>query len=173
MRKRKWRGGECLKRVNERDRRMTVVDWIILLLVAALLFSVSAFWYWRSARESEKGEVVYTISARGVSGEWMRDGAFVSVGDSVYSENGTAHLGRVTEVDAVPHVMAGALEGRVIFFEREGVFDLHISVRAQATFSEENGVRVSGVRIAAGESGTYRVGDLCLSHAEIAFVALS
>ncbi len=153
-------------------KRITLLDWIVLTVLLLGILSASVLIYHRYSRPDDEVEIVYLLQARGLDRACMRNGEFALVGDPVFSENGASYLGEVTQVTVAPHIKAGVTDGQVVFFESEELFDLTLQIRVRATVQAQNGVRVSDIRIAAGMSGAYRVGDLYLPQAQVCFVEL-
>ena len=159
-----------MEQPTQKPRHLTALDRIILISLLLCLLFGSALLYWRYNQPQSEAEIIYTLLAPAVDAACMRDGAFVLVGDAVFSENGTAYLGEVRQVDVTPYLQASVVDGQVVFLEHEELFDLTLQIRVRGSICEGMGVRVSDIRIAAGECGAYRVGDLYLPHAQVSFV---
>jgi hypothetical protein len=59
--------------------------------------------------------------------------------------------------------------GEVVYAEVPNRYDLFVTVEAEGSFRTGDGFRVQDIRIAAGESGSFRVGGYFASGAVVVF----
>ena len=143
-------------------RRLNWVDWVIL---AVLLASVLLAAWWMMGRRqaaTPSNAIQYRICVSAVdpkiaefSGGWA---ALIPIDAPVTSANGAISLGRVVGVWEQAHLEAVVQDGEIMFVPREGVTDLYVEIHADAILREGDGVRVGDVRIAAADTGDFRVG---------------
>ena len=88
----------------------------------------------------------------------------------VTSANGAISLGRVTRVWEQAHLEAVVQDEEIVFAPREDVTDLWVEICADAILREGDGVRVGDVRIAAADTGDFRVGGYLASGARVVLV---
>ena len=155
-------------------RRLNWVDWVILaVLLAGVL--LAAWWFAERRQAATPSNVVqYRICVSAidpqiaeVSGGWA---ALIPIDAPVTSANGARSLGRVTNVWEQVHLEAVVQDGAVSFVPREDVTDLYVEIRADAILREGDGVRVGDVRIAAADTGDFRVGGYLASGAQVVLV---
>ncbi|MBE6589297.1 MAG: DUF4330 family protein [Ruminococcaceae bacterium] len=155
---------------RERVGGLNGLDWCILLLIAAVLVG-ALFWYLFRGRDmGEEREIRYTVRVFNVDTsqtdeETLR--SLISVGSTVYSENGTAVLGSVETVTFSTRRIAAVRDGSVIFTEDKGHTNVDVTVRAMANAKVGDGLRVHDLRIAAGMSGGFRMGGFCAQNASV------
>ena len=146
------------------------VDWLILLLALAGIALTGGYIWQRRRAVLPSTAITYTVLASGVdtslasSGDWKE---LIPIGSRVLSQNGTARLGSVTEVSSQPHLRATVRNGEVVFAPMPDTVDLLITVRAEATVKIGDGLRVSDIRIAAGEIGDFRLAGFLASGAKV------
>ncbi len=153
-----------MQSVNEKRRRgvLNWLDWIILACLVAAI--ASGVLIWRSLRQGgaeEDGTVRYLIVLSDC--EWDT----LEVGSVVRSQNGTAALGRVTEVRVEPHRMLVVRDDALVEAEISDRYDLFLVVESGARRGAADGIRVSDIRIAAGVRAQLRIGERLVSEAEI------
>jgi len=152
------------------QKRVTWVDLLILLAVI-LLIGGGGLILWRGTRAVPAVKVNYILCQKGVSApdeEWLT--AQIQTGGVVFSENGTAHLGRVTGVEVRPTKAPCVKNGEVVYAAVPNKYDLFVTVEAEGSFRAGDGFRVQDIRIAAGESGSFRVSGYFASGAVVVFV---
>lgn len=149
-------------------KRFSVVDWCLLVVVL-----LGAFGIWYGIRQqrsiSERVDVTYTIRISDADPLLLLpsdEGAF-SVGDEVWSQNGTAALGRVIGIRHRPHHRAVVSDGKLLTTEVAGHADLDVTIRGTGTFAEGDGLRLSDVRISAGSGGAFRIGHCFIPYAVV------
>ena len=87
---------------------LSVLDWVLLVLLCAAVFAGVAFFLsGRIGGGAEERTFLYTVRLEGVEVGDAVGGtdllSLITVGSSVYSENGTALLGTVTQITRAPH----------------------------------------------------------------------
>ena len=144
----------------EREKRLGVLDWILLclLLVGATLGG------WLLWRRSERGESLTswrcTLRTQQITrGDLEAYGGIpVKVGDTVKNENGTVTMGTVEAVEIKPHRVTTVREGRITRVDSTESVELWVTVRMEGILKNGEGIRVRGLRIAAGSEGNFRLG---------------
>jgi hypothetical protein len=144
--------------------------WILLgviLLVLLFLFLLPTL-----GTSGEPYEVRYVLRVRDVDPLMVGEDAeaLIPPGSGVYSENGTAALGRVERVESAPQMRARVTSGELVFEEATDAVILEITVLGKATLAEGDGVRISDVRIAAGSIGSFRLGSFYAARAAVTAV---
>ena len=155
-------------------RRLNWVDWVIL---GALLTGIVLSAWWITSRRqaaTPTQSVRYRICVSGVdsrmaeaSGGWT---ALIPRDASVTSANGAIALGKVVAVWESEHLEAALQNGEIAFVPHAGMIDLYVEIRADATVRESDGVRVGDVRIAAADTGDFRVGGYLARGARVVWV---
>ena len=158
---------------NKEKRRLTWVDWMLILLSLALICFGAWFLLRRYRAATPTVEIRYLICVKGVdvddgTGAWER---LIPIGARITSSNGTAELGRVTAIALQPHLVASAKNGKVVFLDHPQKTDLLITVNARATDGGADGIRVRDIRVAAGEVWDLRVGDYYATGADLVWVS--
>ena len=100
------------------------------------------------------------------------DTVLIPIGTSVSNANGSADLGTVVAVESHPHRILTIKDKQVIMTERNGYFDLYITVHGKASRREGEGLRMGDIRIAAGSVGDYFVGSFWAGNAKTASVRI-
>ncbi len=156
-----------MKKRHKRKKRMAFVDLLPFLALVLLAFGTLLVTWLMQMREGEELTVRYTLLLEGMEteGAWTT----VEAGDLVTSENGTAPLGKVTARSIRPHKAATVREGSVILLEDPLRVDVEICVEARGRLQAGEGLRVSGIRIAAGGVGSFRIGAYYAATARIIF----
>ena len=159
---------------QKEKHRPTWVDGVLILLVLAVAFLGARFLYRRYRAASPTVDVQYLLRITGVetdiadaAGGWEM---MIPIGASVTSSNGTAELGSVVGIEVTPHTVAVAEDGKVVFADHPLRRDILITVRAAATLTEGDGIRVRDIRVAAGETWDVRVGGYYATGVEILWV---
>ena len=145
---------------GEKTKGLNWLDWSLIVL--AVLSVVCGFFLvrWLSGDASgEEGTVVYTVTVSEIDEQLYEDAVLFSVGDHVTSQNGTAILGVIEEIEKRPHRRISVRNGRVVTVEDDGVFDYVVGVRSVGRRQEGDGIRIGDIRIAAGMNLTLRMGD--------------
>lgn len=146
------------------------VDWLILLLAFTAIVLTGGYIRQRRRAVLPSTAITYTVLTSGVdaslasSGDWKE---LIPIGSRVLSQNGTARLGNVTAVSSQPHLCATVRSGEVVFVPMPDRVDLLVTVRADATVKTGDGLRVSDIRIAAGEVGDFRLAGFLASGAKV------
>ena len=163
-----------MMREKNLTRRLNWVDWVILAaLLAGALFGIR----WGMVRRqtaTPSQTIQYCICVSAVdpeiaetAGGWP---ALVPLDAPVTSANGAISLGRVTRTWEQAHLEDVVRDGEVVFEAREGVVDLYVEIQADAIAREGDGLRVGDVRIAAADTGDFRVGGYLARGARVVFV---
>ena len=157
---------------REASLRLNAWDWT--LLVIALLSLLLAVGYLLVRRERERSEtrILVVMRVSGIEREELADGEF-PIGASVRSENGSSVLGLVESVETKAHVRPVLRDGSIAFEEDAMRADLEITVSMSGHVLEGEGIRVQDLRIAAGGTGSFRVGARFLSGVEILSVEVT
>ncbi len=151
-------------------RRWTPADGVMLIGLLALAAAVGAFWM--LGRETPTAvQVRYTVC---ISDQELPTGASppweaLSAGDAVRSENGTAALGEVKAVQVRPHKAAVLRDGAFAAVEVPGRRDVYVTVEGVGSLQEGHGLRLSGIRIAAGATGGFCIGEWYVPSATVVF----
>ena len=165
-----------LKKRKERTKRLTPtwVDWLILLLIAALMFFGLRYIKRRRSQAAPTVTVSYVLCLSAVDTAYVGDGngfeELISVGSKVTSANGTAPLGEVSQVWTEQHTVPAVQKGKVVFVEVPNRVDLYVKVRGNAVAKTGDGLRISDIRIAAGGVGDYRIGGFTANAATVVSV---
>ena len=93
-----------------------------------------------------------------------------SPGMLVASENGTAVLGEILEVEARPHREAILQKSKLVMADVPKRKDLYILIEGIGEDSANEGVRIHDIRIAAGGFYNLRLGAYFAANAEIVWV---
>jgi len=152
-------------------RTITLIDWLLCALLAVGALTLG--WYALRTRgtDAHTTPIVYTVRITAADATlFSTDAAPIAQGDAVFSENGTAPLGTVASVRIAPHKRAVVRDGQLIFSEMPDRMDIDVTVRASAMQTEGLGLRVSDVRIAAGEVGSFRIGSYYAAQAIVVHV---
>ena len=150
---------------NERSRGFVWVDWLIL---AVLLLGGGAI-AWRVHRSVRSAQamqpIAYTLAFSADSElSWK---TLLPIGATVTTANGTATLGTVAAVEERPLRTPLVRDGRVTLVEMPDRVLLVVSVRADATAREGDGLRVGDIRIAANGVGDFRIGGYLAEGARV------
>lgn len=150
------------------------VDWLIVLLVLAVCVFGGYYLYRRYRAVAPTVKIQYTVCVLGVdsrladaNGGWE---GLIPMGASVTSANGTAILGEILDVSVRPHSVASILKDDVVFVEHPSKCDLFVTVQGEGVVKEGDGIRIHDIRIAAGDTGDYRLGDYCAVGATVVSV---
>lgn len=150
-----------------RGKRLGVLDWCILGLITACLVGGAVWYFGRGLGESgDRRTVYYTVRIYDVDRTLWETERFGG-GDAVFSENGTLCLGSVTEITTAPQRVAGVQNGEVVIAESPRFISVDVRIRGECVVKAGEGVRCDGVRIAAGESGAFRIGGFFASRARV------
>ena len=146
--------------MNRERKPFGLFDWCILTLVAALL-AVGAFVFFKHAENAVPTVEIECLFRIPTSDEPLQ----FAVGDEVRNENGTVAFGRVANVSQRPYKTTFLRNGEAVYESVEGLTETELLVRMIAEKTEE--YRVGDIRICAGASGTYRVGNALVSGVQI------
>lgn len=153
---------------SERKKNLSGVDWGIILIVFFCLIAGGVFLYRSYVGKQDNVSILYRLCMSDLSGEESEIlKKHLTVGSSVRSENGTAPLGTVTAVEILEHREAVLLEETVQTVTIPNRFDVYLTVEANASYRMGNGYRASDIRIAAGGTGSFRIGDYYAESAKI------
>lgn len=161
-----------LKKQKAERKKWNVLDWILLVLATALLFGAVGYVWYRRSMPGEQPEVRCVIRLPAVDrAEWEAYYASAVVaGSTVRSENGTLALGTVQSVSPKEHTEAVLRKDNVVWEPVPELADIELEVRMHGTLTAGQGVRVGDLRIAAGGSGSFRIGGYFAAGAEIVSV---
>lgn len=162
-----------LRKEKNKKFSFSWVDLLIILAVLGICFLGGRYLLSRYRASDDSISVTYTLTVSDIDakfadvhGGWEY---LIPIGSAVRSANGTASLGSVASLSFDPHTVATVRDGKVVMLEMPDRFDLSITVRAQGELRSGDGIRVSDIRIAAGERGDFRIGNLSCA-ANIVFV---
>lgn len=163
-----------MNRVETEPRRMTWVDWTIFGLLLCVTVAVSVWAIGRRETATSAQSIVYTlcVSAADPLFAEASDGweGLIPANAPVTSSNGAISLGYVVSHWVEPHLEARLQNGEVVLVPREGRVDLYVQIRAEATSRTGDGLRVGDVRIAAADTGDFRVGGYLAHGARVVSV---
>ncbi len=162
-----------MKKIQKDDRRLSGVDWLLILLVAILALAALSLWGWSTRREEAILTFEYTVLLENLPlrGEGERQAwDFILTGGEVYNQNGTALLGRVSEYRVVDHKEMRLVDGEARAEVVPDRRDVWIRIRAEGVSKIGDGVRISDVRIAAGMRGDFRLGNYDAKGARVLWV---
>lgn len=155
-------------------RRPIWVDWILLFAFAVILFFGVRFFLERRQRAEADILTEYVICISSQSQLWADENVgwnvLIPYGTSVSSANGTADMGYVTSLEVRTHQVATVRAKKLVFIEHEGYSDLYITVRGLAVRGEGDCLRISDIRVAAGEAGDFLVGSFFAGNATVVSV---
>ena len=159
---------------TEKKRRLIWLDWLLLLLLIGSVGGGVWYWHVRSAAAEPTVKIEYVLRISGVDDTYSAQNGgwdvLIPRGAQVTTSNGTAVLGRVSDLVAHPHVEADVRGRRIVFIEHEGRSDLSVTVRGEGIAREGDGIRIRDLRIAAGSVGDFRVGSFYASNVTIVSV---
>lgn len=151
----------------------TWVDWVLLVLGVSLLLLGGRYIRERQNVAQPAVSVEYLLCLPAVETNALDGGieGLISSDASVTTANGTASLGKVRRVWSEAHVTPTVKDGAIVFTEVPNRVDLYVSVAANAVLREGDGLRVSDIRIAAGCSGDFRIGNYLANGARVVSVS--
>ena len=154
-----------MKRFNWLDRAL------LILLALGIALGFFAVRYMRSRTVVAEGLVTYRVLISDIPLALYGDEIpLIQIGDLVRSQNGTTGLGVVSEIEQRTHRTTVAVDGALMLLEKEGYVDYLVTVTAEATEQDGEGIRVGDIRIAAGSKMTVWIGDFLASSAGVAEV---
>ena len=163
---------------NEKKDRLNIrfqwIDWVLLFLMVVAVISGGLYVWNRRSAAIPNEEIRYTLCISGAENRFLgADGWEIQfpIGSRVTTANAAATLGRVIDVDTRPTLVATVSKGKIIWIESDISDDVFLTVDAKAKIREGDGIRVSDIRIAAGEKGDYRIGTVYVSGATVISVA--
>lgn len=163
----------CFYEEGGKRRGLSFVDWVLLFAVFSILFAIGAYVFYQKTKAQPTQSIRYTICVSGaptvvaeVNGSWEH---LIPMGASVTTQNGTAELGRVVSLSFRPSVVAGVADGELIWIEAVDTVDLLIDVEGEGVARYGDGLRIQDVRIAAGDTGSFRIGGYYAPRASIVF----
>lgn len=162
--------------MNRRLRRTapSALDALVILAVGIILFCILA-WAIPRGDSSNFCEVRYTLRVYGVSAVLFGEGQeeLIPIGCTVRNENGTVALGRVESIRMLPQKSVAVKDGTLSFFESPSEVVLEVTVRGEGVLRNGDGIRIEDVRIAAGSTGTFRLGRYYAERASVIWVEAS
>ena len=163
-------GGSKLKRSleNGQERRFRIADWVALILAIVVFLGALCYYAYSKRTPVERAELICVFWVTGIEvADWSAyRSQWVRVGDRLYSSNGVFALGTLESVSQKPHLQLTVRDSEPTWEAHPYLVDLEISVRISATYRADDGLRAGDLRIAAGERGEFRFGNL-LTEAEI------
>ena len=161
-----------VKQGDKRERRLrfSAADWLLLVLAVAILTGGGLFLYQKRRAAVPHVEILYTVQVSGVdlrvfeSGDLME---LIPLGSTVYSENGTAELGRVESREVIPFSEPHATDKGIRWIEVPDRATLVVTVVGTAAERDGDGLRIRDIRIAAGMRGSFRLGGFLGENARI------
>ena len=156
------------------DGRLNWLDWLILLGLLGAVIGLALWVLLGSRHTEERRQIEYTLCISGVRPEdFAFSGAsdvLIASGLSVRSGNGTVLLGEVLDIRREPAHEVRVENGAVVVAESTDRENLYVRVLADATVREGDGFRVGDVRIAAADTGDFRLGGYLARGVRVASV---
>ena len=150
------------------DGRLNWLDWLILLGLLGAVIGLAFRALGGGRHTEERRQIEYTLCISGVRPE---DFAFFGAsGSSVRSGNGTVMLGEVLDIRREPAHEVRVENGAAVVAESLDRENLYVRVLADATVREGDGFRVGDVRIAAADTGDFRLGGYLARGVRVASV---
>lgn len=160
--------------MQEKQRAMTAFDWGICVLLALIAIAAAYFALRTRGDQGQKhATVTYTVRIAGTDASLLTDASMIAAGDAVFSENGTLPLGTVTRVQTAPHRRAVVRDGEIILTDVPQRIDLDVTVSGMGSYTSGRGWRISEVRVAAGETGSFCIGGYYAARATVIDVSVS
>ena len=163
-----------MKRERHVEKRLTGADWVILVLTACVAIGGGYWAVERYASEPTAEPITYTLCISALdprllenAGEWE---TLIPKNAPVTSSNGAIALGKVVSLRAEGHLSVAVQEEKIVFLPDEQLVDLYVRISADATLREGDGLRVGDVRIAAADTGDFRVGGYLAHGARVVSV---
>lgn len=147
--------------------RFSTFDWI---LVAILILAISlTVWLFadRNYVRKEAVEIRYLLLIEEISFDLKEAWARTPVGSAVTNGSGTATLGWVESVDVEPTRFPSVVGGKVVTVESADRFNVTVAVTGHGSDEGAQGLRILSHRIAAGGTGSFRVGNCYAANARI------
>ena len=150
--------------------RFQWIDWVLLILLTGAVCLGGLYVWNRRQAAIPITEIEYTLCISRVSNRFLGAdgwGERFPIGATVTTANGTATLGKVLAVEARPTLVESISKGKITWIESESSDDLFLTVAAKAKIKDGDGIRVSDIRIAAGEKGSFRIGKFYVGDASV------
>ena len=143
-------------------KRLTKIDYFLILTV--FLLTIAGIWlrYRGKNADPEDLRIEYTVLLENVpihTDTERQVWEIIAVGDEVYNENGTTLLGTVISCTPTAHRTPVLRDGEILLLETPSKTDVLIDVRGSGRFREGDGIRINDIRIAAGMTGNFRIGN--------------
>ncbi len=154
---------------NDEKKNRHLADWILILLVIALLVSLGIYVMRRKNRSGEVVEVRCLMRVSGVENSLLElhNNELIKPGMPVMNANGTVVLGTVETVMVRPHEGSVLRDGVPAWEAINGKSDLEITVKMEGVRREGDGIRVKDIRMAACGIGSFRFGGYYADRAGI------
>ena len=146
------------------------LDWMILVIVVLIGAGVGLFLYQGRTDVPEPLTMTYVLAVTLPQDATASGAAPFAVGARVSNERGSQSMGIVVAVHGRPVLQPSVRDGTLVFIERDDRREWLVSVRAATEMDRDGMLRVGDVRIAAGLSGDFRIGDRMASGARIVWV---
>ena len=145
---------------REKRSRFLWVDWMILVVIVALVGLALWGWSVRKEHAAQERKITYTLCLYDMENAYFQKEieTLLPIGCSVMNANGTAIMGEVVAVWKRPTVEAIVKNKSLSFLERSDRSDLFVRVQANASEQTGDGFRVQDIRISAGKNGDFRIG---------------
>ncbi len=136
-----------------RKRGFNIVDLLLVLFALSVIFFavfvLDPFGFDFFSEKDAETEISYSVCISGIDGSYVEK---IKTGDSVFDANTKQFLGVVMEVgEATPHTVLHHSEYLGSYMkELPDVYDVVITIQADASFKERIGYSVEGKRIAVG-----------------------
>jgi hypothetical protein len=154
-----------LNREVESKKGFSWVDWLLMALILLATLAVVFYFYMRLQAENDRSvRVVYRVL---VSNAEEGFGEQLAHGMTVTSENGTATLGEILEVEILPHREAVAQNNKLVMAEVPNRKDLYILIEGNGEDRSNEGIRIQDIRISAGSFYNLRLGAYFATNAQI------
>jgi len=150
--------------------RLSWVDWVLLLLALSVFCLAGYLILQRRDAALPTETVQYTLCVSGVRKQFLDEPgweALFPVGMAVTSANATADLGRIIAVEKRPTRVCSVLNAKLIWADALDREDLFITVKGRGVCKSGDGIRLSDIRIAAGERGSFRIGNYYAEQATV------
>ena len=162
-----------MKKPENKKFRFTWADRFLLIGLVVVL--VGGIWFWQQRKQAVHPNLTvrYIVCVKNANKRLQMEelANAINVGATVKNANGTAVLGNVTDIRAVPHVEPTVKEGKLVFLNLQEHYDLYITVVGDAIQKEGDGTRIQDIRIAAGVLGDFHIGAFYAEGAQIVSVA--
>ena len=135
-------------------RTINIVDiliiFVIVALIGALIVGISLRNILFGDKKDDTKMIEYVILFSGID-ESLAD--TVRLGDEVYTDDGMTYLGQISaEVEVDTYSVVGYKDGTAQMMPYPDKVNLTVTIRVDASYSDDNGYSVDGNRIALGRN---------------------